>query len=419
MKFENLPGIPELWCAFLKGGVPALPFPGTIEGLAACAERVQNHPADPGFVRVLSNGTSEAFQVSENIQRLTRPDAVVVLADIYPGLLGGPVCQVLKCLTAVKVCELLKKNSCNAVPVAWTNNTSPPGYPGSSVSFLDVTADIHSFEYSAAEIIPGPLALLISQIADFGKGSFDPELLKFLSNSFTRKGSLATATARLFSRLMGNLGMIVIDPSDFPRGQAGTESLPVLARVIGPFEIDSLACTPQNLKQPVSCGRTLWPQLSATIGDARSRRTLDRYHLDLSRLYGGEREVLDSLRHEMPSAGLEKLEDLSLEVDARMAELQSYFPEKEFLEASSACREKVLYQIRKLRDLFNAARSVKEQTAVSRIRKAGNLLAPNGRLQERELAGIQIPLKYSLAGLRVVYEKMDILNFEHQLIWMD
>jgi hypothetical protein len=204
--------------------------------------------------------------------------------------------------------------------------------------------------------------------------------------------------------------MIVIDPSELSTLLTGTDVLPVLACVIGPFD-----SVPHAMPQPL-----IWPQVSATIGDTRIRRTFDKYQLDLSQLYRGENDLLDHFKRGLPRAGLEKLENLQLEVDARIADLQSLVSGgTEFSQAAGSCREKVLYQINKLRHLFDVALKSKEETAKRRIQKACNLMAPNRKLQERELAGIHIPLTYSLAGLRRLYEKLDIMNFEHQLIWMD
>jgi uncharacterized protein YllA (UPF0747 family) len=419
MRFEDLPGIPEIWFDFLQRRLPALPFPGTIEELAVHAEQLRNGTADRGFIRIPLISKSEWPRLTENIQRISRPDAVAVVADLYPGLFGGPVCQVLKCLTAIKVCEILMKNSCNAVPVAWTHAAAPPEFPDQSVSFLDHNAGTHSFKPSSAEVVSQSLSELIPRIADFGRGEFDTESLSILRNSFTRERSLSSATARLFRGLMRDFGMIVIHHSDSSAASSGTTPLPVLARVIGPCEIDSFARGIPQLYRTGFSQTMVWPQVSATIGDARIRRTLGKYHLELPDLYRGEREVLDRLKREWPSTGLAKLEGLAVEVEAGMEELKSCFSEKAFLKAGSSSREKVLYQIGKLGNLFKAAMKSKEQTASLRIRKACNFMAPNGRLQEKELAGIQIPLSYSLAGLRMLYEKLDILNFEHQLIWMD
>jgi uncharacterized protein YllA (UPF0747 family) len=372
------------------------------EDLTARAEIFRGRTADRDLIRILSGRKAESPQIAENIHRMGRPDAVVVLADLYPGLFGGPVCQVLKCLTAIKICEQLAMRSINAVPVAWNNLEASSEFPGQSITLLDAHAEIHSLKLSAARIVPESISGLLAQIEDLGKGAFDPETLDVLRDSFLPGRSLTSATACLFSELTRDFGMVVIDPSELSTKVTGTDVLP----------LDSV---PHAWPWPLT-----WPQVSATIGDTRSRRTFDKYYLDLSQLYQGESDWLDHFKRGLPRAGLEKLEDLQLEVDARIADLRSLVSGgTEFLQAAGLCREKVLYQINKLRHLFDAALKSKEQTAARRIRRACNLMAPNRKLQERELAGIHIPLTYSLAGLRELYEKMDIMNFEHQLIWMD
>jgi hypothetical protein len=378
--------------------------------LADRAEIFRGHTVDRDLIRILSGRQAESPQVADNIQRLSQPGAVVVLADLSPGLFGGPISQVLKCLTAIKVGEQLVARSINAVPVAWVHPQASSEFPGQSITLLDDRAEIHSLKLSVAGTIPESISGLLTQISDLGKGTFDPEMLDIMGDSFLPGRSPASATACLFSGLTRDFGMIGMDPSDFPIPLTGTEILPVLARVAGP--LDSIThASPQAL---------IWPPVSATIGDTRSRRTFEKYHLDLSQLYQGESDLLDHFRRGLPRAGLEKLEDLHLEVDTRIADLQSLVPGgTEFSQAAGLCREKVLYQINKLRHLVDAALKSKEQTATRRIRKACNLMAPNRKLQERELAGIHIPLTYSLAGLRELYEKLDIMNVEHQLIWMD
>ena len=111
----------------------------------------------------------------------------------------------------------------------------------------------------------------------------------------------------------------------------------------------------------------------------------------------------------LPNSASEKLESLKLAVEAQLGALVY----------AGSCKEKIVYQLEKLREHFEAARATKQQALRRQMRKACNFLAPNGRVQDMELAGIQIPLRYSRAGLRSLYGKLDILKFEHQLISMD
>jgi uncharacterized protein YllA (UPF0747 family) len=194
--------------------------------------------------------------------------------------------------------------------------------------------------------------------------------------------------------------------------------LPVLAFVIDPYEIYPMVKSLPAFDETGLPRPAVWPRASVTVGDVRSRRTFSRYNLDLLQLFSGSEEVLRGIMKVLPRSGLEKFDRLKLEVQTRVAELKLPF-ESEISDTATSCRDKIVYQLEKLRAHLESALNMKEQTASRHIQKACSLLAPYGQTQERELAGIQIPLNYSHAGLRLLYEKMDILKFEHQLIWMD
>jgi uncharacterized protein YllA (UPF0747 family) len=425
MGIEKLPGVPGIWLDFLRGQAPML------------------RSANRDLIRNLADQQMEAPQISENIQRLNQPEAVVVLMQVSAGFFGGSAGQILKCLTGIKVCERLKEHSINAVPVAWVNPSPPQAFSKWSINLVDDDGQIHSLGIFPNDRVPDLAIELLSQVSAIGRGVFDIEVLDILQTAFIPGRSFSSATAHFYSALMKDWGMIVLDPTaaalqpavnealarvripavPFPEDGitwqlAMNTALPVLACVVDPVELGSLAALPDF--EDFGLPRLLaWPRVSATIGDVRSRRTLDRYHLDLSQLYSGEAAVLRSLNEALPRAGLMKLEGAKSAVEATILELKSLVPEgSEISVAADSCREKVCYQLMRIRNNFEAALDTKVQTASRRIRNACNLLAPNQRLQENELAAVQIPLRYSRAGLQTLWERLDILNFEHQLIWM-
>ncbi len=443
-----------------------LAAPSGVKSLVARVDAVVRRRTAAGdFVRTLAGKEPDSSQVMENIQRLGQSNSVAVITEIRAGLFGGPLVHILKCLTAIKLCEELAKEGVSAIPICWVNADSPADFSNRSVSLIDAEGAIHCMQITPGEMISGSrFSDLISQIGQFGNGGFDTEVLGILESAFLHGHSFSSASARIFSALMKEWGMIVFDPVAIEsrsivsgavaslqtrtseirfimRGTAATlaglgygpfpetgvpssliQSLlfPVLAHVVDPFEICSLAnALPVfeeiGLPQPM-----IWPEASATVGDARSRRTLSRYNLDLVQLYSGEDEVQRNLREALPRTASGKLRSIMSEVETRISELKSLVPEEsEVLDAADSCKEKVLYQINRLEHLFEAAANLKEHTASRHIRQACNFLAPNRRLQERELAAIQIPLRYTIEAIRRLYEKLDILSFQHQLIWMD
>ena len=370
--------------------------------------------------------------------------------------------HILKCLTTIRLCEELAKDGINAIPICWVNADSPPAFSNGSVSLMDADGEIHSMEISHSETIPVHFSDLISQVRKFGGGDFDNGVLGILESAFLPGHSFSSASARLISAMMEPWGMIVCDPgapefrpivsetvaqlqtrnlqflmrdtaatlaglgygpfpeTGIPASLIQSSLFPAVARVVDPLEICSLANVLPVFEEIGLVQPVIWPEGSATVGDARSRRTLSRYNLNLVQLYSGEEEVLRGLRESSPRAAAGKLRSIKSEVETRILQLKSLMPEEsDFSERADSCKEKILYQIGRLEHLVDASLNAKERTASLHIHQVCNLLAPNGRLQERELAAIQIPLRYTIEGLRRLYEKLDILNFEHQLIWMD
>jgi uncharacterized protein YllA (UPF0747 family) len=459
LKFEELPGTPGIWLDFLQSKIPLLTAPSGVKSLTAHVNAVVRRRTRNDFIRALAGRESEASQVFKNIQRLAQPDSVAVITEIRAGLFGGPVVHILKCLTAIKLCEELAKDGVDAIPICWisSQNSSERG-----VSLIDADGEIHSMEISHGETIPGHFPAIISQIRKFGGGGFDEGILGMLESAFLPGHSFPSASARLISALMKPWGMIVCDPGapesreilseavaplqtrafQFPvQGTSATLAglgnglfpgtgvpasliqsslFPVVARVVDPFEMCSLANVLPVFEKIDLVPPIVWPEASTTVGDVRSRRTLSRYDLNLMQLYSGEEEVLRSLREALPRAAPDKLRTIKFEVETQILQLKSLISlESGFVETADSCKEKILYQIERLEHLAEAALNEKERTASRHIHQVCNLLAPNGRLQERELAAIQIPLRYTIEGLQRLYEKLDILNFEHQLIWMD
>lgn len=465
MKFEELPGIPGIWLDFLRSRIPILSAPSSVKSLVAHADAVVGRRTkNNDLVRALAGQEPDSSRVLEHIQRLGQPHSVAVVTEIHSGLFGGPVVHIIKCLTAIKLCEELVKEGVSAIPICWINSDSPADFSNWSVSLLDADGEIHSMEISPGETIPDHISDLISQIGKFGGGDFDTEVLEILQSAFRPGGSLSAASARLISALTRQWGMIVFDPgapefrpiisravatlqarnSEIQFLMQGTAStlaglgygsfsttaipasliqsllFPVLVHVTDPFEIRSLANVLPVFEEIGRAQPIVWPEASATVGDVRCCRTLRRYSLSLAQLYSGEEEVLRTLREALPRAAAGKLRSIKSEVETRISELKRLVSEEGgFSKTADSCKEKILYQIDRLEHLLESALNTKEHTASRHIHQACNFLAPHRRLQERELAAVQIPLRYASEGLRHLYEKLDILSFEHQLIWMD
>jgi uncharacterized protein YllA (UPF0747 family) len=451
LRFEELPEIPPIWLDFLNSKLPFLPAVYEMQMLSDRARDIHSRMTEAGKIQILSDARASFFaQMPDNMQRLHQSGSVAVIAQLQPGLLGGPISQILKCLTAIRICEELAKQGIAAVPIGWINTDVPLDFPTGIIHLLDGESGLHCLTLGRSETIdigvndPLPqnqVEELLSQIRDLGQGTFDIETIEIIQSTFVPGSSLSSASANLLAALMKEWEMIFVDaaaPSiqsilsqaratlpiraENPVLEWMVPSLvmPVMACVVDPYEIQTYAhmlpiFDELDLPKPMA-----WPQVSATILDARSRRFLDRLKLNLGRLYSGEEAIAGRIRDALPRSASDQLDNLKRDVEMTMAEVDTLSPAgSEFAKTANACREKIVYQLQKLRNHCVDAANRQETVMRRQIHKLCNSLAPNRRMQERELGGIQIPLRYSRAGLRSLYEKLDILNLEHQLISMD
>jgi uncharacterized protein YllA (UPF0747 family) len=419
--------------------------------LSRRAELVRRRPMKRDVLPSIFIGSRDqrSTRASENVRRLQQHDSVVVTTNLYPSLFGGPAFQILKCLTAIKACEELSKHGITAIPVGWINTAPYAGSSASAIRLLDSESELHRLQFPAPEakeispadqLSPSQIASLFSQIEEIGQGTFDSEMIGILRASFQPGVTIAQATGNLFAALMEDWGMLVADPSSpefqsvLPQTAYNAPSiedahratliqnsiLPVISCVIDPDEVFSFVGAQPFFDRIDQVQPLAWPQASATAMDIRSRRTLERYKLELSRLFSGEQTIMLDLQNAMPHSTAGRLDSLRSEVEAQIARLKALNSSgKELSKTLESGREKILFQINKLCEHFESARTLKLETAGRQIHKACNCLAPGGKLQERELAGIQMPLRYSRSVLTSLYEKLDILNFEHQIMLMD
>jgi uncharacterized protein YllA (UPF0747 family) len=197
--------------------------------------------------------------------------------------------------------------------------------------------------------------------------------------------------------------------------------LPVAAVVIEEVEAYSVAREQElfselRLRPPLA-----WPRVSATILDARSFKVLERYGLCLGELFvGPEALTEDLMRRRVAQDGLSRLKSLEVELDKHLTELAGLVPSEDRLGAQiEKCRRRAAYQLDKLKRRFSDAQRQRREAIQRQVSCLCDSLAPRGRLQEREVAGIQFIQRHSGAFVQTLYESIDPWKFEHQLISMD
>ena len=197
--------------------------------------------------------------------------------------------------------------------------------------------------------------------------------------------------------------------------------MPVAATVVDELEIFDCA-----LDQPFFAALRMepplvWPRVSGTILDPRSRKVLARYELQLNDLFAGSKAAVAGLGQRLAASDVPgRLRSLKADLDRQLDDIAVPVAATDRLRAGiENSRRRMSYQIEKLESRFSAARQRREAAILRQVSRLCDTLAPGGRLQEREYAGIQFVLRHSLRLPQVLYESIDPWKFTHQFIPVD
>jgi len=464
LKFEELPDISKDWVDFNAGAHPELSlvsFQNNRHFLHSHLNKVRRNTfrKERSIPLLPDEGNTHSDRKLKNIHRLQEPGTVIVVVNIEADLLGGDFSQFLKCMTAVKVCEALEASAITAVPVCWICQPSGIGKaPNRPFRMLDAESELHRMYVQPDECVQASsgeslsfsrVSKLIAQVEAIGKDTFDPEILAVLKKAYAEDSSRSSGCAHLLSDLMDIWGLITVDSQSaywqsvlrerengFRRqfGVSGgsvegtpeicfmqSSIFPVFACVLDSYELKPfiearMAFNACGLVPPV-----VWPSSSATVIDSRSRRVLEKYRLNLQDFFVGEADILNRIQERIPQSSITaKLDSLKSDVQRCMDTLNNLAPEDAgFRKTKKSCRERIVFQLDKMRDRVEAAGTHRQLVAQSQIHRVSNSLAPDGVRQEGGLSGVYFLLRYSRNLLSLLHEELDIMKFEHQLIYLD
>jgi bacillithiol biosynthesis cysteine-adding enzyme BshC len=158
-------------------------------------------------------------QTLANLDRLRRGAAAIVTGQ-QVGLFGGPMFDIYKALTAVKLAERASAAGVDAVPVFWlatydhdlaeVNHVSIPAADGALQVLTTPSHDVPGAPVSAVRLGDEILPLVEQAVKLLG----DSEVTQFLREAYRPGESLGTAFARLYARIFAEWGVIVLDASD-------------------------------------------------------------------------------------------------------------------------------------------------------------------------------------------------------------
>jgi uncharacterized protein YllA (UPF0747 family) len=480
LKFQDLPEIPSNWIDFIAGRCPGLSVSSIPYGrkfLHSHLEQVKRQFSrfEKPVREAIKENSLDRTPAGESIQRLQQSGSVAVVANIEARIFGGNLSQFLKCLTAVGVCRELAGHAINAVPVFWVYKPEPglPN-PADPVRMLDARSELHRLmvpEEESSGFPSGPtftfdrISSLIEQVEGIGEGSFDPEILEMLKTSYSGDATWSSACTGLVSALMNEWGVVVVDseaegfvskvctacgplvhkasgenrlregagnnlaqtgdtapdcPETSQAYRVQSCILPVFARIVDPCELSSYMEAQQGFDSTGLVPPISWPTSSATVIDTRRRKIMEKYAVGLQDLLKGEAAVLRHLSEKMILSSIEtKLDSLKTEVERHIAGLNDSGMEgKSFRKVKKRSRERIAFQLDKIRRRVEKSRLEKKEVMQRQIQRACGYLVPDGIRQENGLAGISFPLRYSRFVLSFILENLDIMKFEHQLIYL-
>jgi len=155
----------------------------------------------------------------ENIARLKNGASVVVTGQ-QVGLFGGPVFAIYKALSAVKLAAEAQAGGVDCVPVFWlattdhdlaeVNHVEVPGAGGALVKFETPSHGVP--EAPVSNVVLGKeIEAVVAQAVELLGGS---EATLWLQNSYLPGETLGSAFAKLFARLFGEWGVVLLDAAD-------------------------------------------------------------------------------------------------------------------------------------------------------------------------------------------------------------
>ena len=154
-----------------------------------------------------------------NIDRL-RKGATAVVTGQQVGLFGGPMFAIYKALTAVKLAEEATAAGVESVPVFWlatydhdlaeVDHVAFPGGDGALQTLTTSSHDVAGAPVSAVRLGDEIVPVVEQAAALLG----DCEAAQILRETYRPGETLGTAFARLYARIFGEWGVIVLDASD-------------------------------------------------------------------------------------------------------------------------------------------------------------------------------------------------------------
>jgi uncharacterized protein YllA (UPF0747 family) len=195
--------------------------------------------------------------------------------------------------------------------------------------------------------------------------------------------------------------------------------LPTAFYVGGPSEVSYFAQTLPlydfyNLTPPV-----IYPRSSATILEKNIGNILDKYSIEIADIFIDTENVKKKIINSFSENSIDEVFDnITNQIELAFDQLKEklFDLDKTIADSSNRYRDKIFNSVNELKGKAEKAHQKKHEVTLRQIdRIAGNIF-PNNNLQEREFNYMYFANKYGDEILTVIFDKLQINKFEHQII---
>ena len=234
LSFDQVPQQTRLFLDYLRDPVALSRFyPEAVRfhyDLSTRAERVLGaYQTDRGALCDALERTNRGWGAGEttlaNIRELRAADCLAVVSGQQAGLFGGPLYTIYKALSAVKLAECMTQRGVKAVPVFWIATEDHDFAEVANAELINRDCALSRvsvpLEMHLEGLPVGRVALdesingtVQSLLAALPQTEFSDDLEKFLREAYQPGRNYAEAFARLLTSLIGQRGLILLDPLD-------------------------------------------------------------------------------------------------------------------------------------------------------------------------------------------------------------
>lgn len=353
-----------------------------------------------------------------NIRALAEGSAVAVVSVHEALLYAGPLSDILRAVTAVKLAGEMSRQGVLSVPCLCLSENGGYEHETHVLGLLDARGE---FVELAVELIRDPeaggflistraarLALELEKLlgAPFRDAAIEP----MLRETHYPGNRLAWAWAGLLSRLLREWGVIVFCPeASWTLTDLGA-LMPIGAVVaqpgIGDHESQRYPCR---------------PPVHMTLADRRSLMLISRHGIAPDDFSEGPDVLVECVfPRERFRRAMEHIEQLKRDLDGGLSDLRHRLgPERAHALRLERVERRVHYQLDRLGERCAGHFERRREMLLRQFARSCNRLYPGGHPQESKLAALQILHEYGRAALYRIHEAMDLCSGQHRLVPME